>query len=125
MKILHEGTAHIRDKFICECNFCETKVQIWDKDPMTKRTWSGHDGVEYEMKWICPVCKAQNISRTHHDHHYDGMEIEKNALMTKEDKKEVEQFEMFSTKELSDEDLRFLGIKYYSDDDPRNTDNDF
>ena len=110
MKILHEGTAHLRDKHICECNFCETTVQIWYGDPMSKREWSGHSGVDYVMRFICPVCGAQNIVRTHHDHHYDGLLIEESALMSKEDKKEVEAFENFDKESLSAEDRKFLHL---------------
>lgn len=119
MKVLKEGTAHKMDKHICECKFCESKIQIWEGDPLSHREWNGHNGIYYELTFKCPVCGSMNTVRTHNDHHYDGLEIEEKALLSKEDKEEISNFENFSTKNLTNDELNQLHIHKYSADDPR------
>ena len=119
MKVLKEGTAHRRDKHICECKFCESKIQIWESDPLSYRKWNGHDGIQYELTFKCPVCGSMSTVKTHHSHCYDGLEIEEKALLSKEDKEEISNFENFSTKNLTNDEMDQLHIYKYTSDDPR------
>lgn len=119
MKILHEGTANKRDKMTCTCDFCESELRIWHGDPMSHREWDGHNEVHYVLNFICPVCGSHNVARTYHDTNKDEFILEEKALMNREDKEEVKNFENFSTKDLSIDDMNFVHIRRYSQDDPR------
>lgn len=117
MKVLKEGKAHRRTKYICECNFCESKIQIWDGDPLAYPHWIGHIGA-WELKFKCPVCGSISVVRTDNN----GLVVEKDALLSKEDKEEISNFvKNFSTKNLTRAEMNQLHINEYTSDDPRFT----
>ena len=112
MKVLTKGEAHKRDIMEAECSFCGSKLRILEGDPRSKRTWSGHNGVNYELLFKCPVCGQLNLVRTHHDHQYEGLKVEEDAFITMEDKKEIESWIDDKLEDLTDDDLVSLWNKY-------------
>lgn len=112
MKVLTKGKAHKRDIMTAECSFCGSKIRILEGDPRSRRKWNGCSGVNYELMFKCPICGQLSFVRTYHDHKYEGLEVEEDAIITMEDKKEIESWEDDKLMDLTDDDLVSLGNKY-------------
>lgn len=108
MKVLEEGKAHKRDIMVATCNFCESSIRIIYGDPRSDRKWYGHDGVEYILKFKCPVCGQISELHTNHDHSKDQFVLKKDAFLSIEDKKEIESWEDDPLMDLTDDDLIIL-----------------
>ena len=98
MKILVKGEAHKHDVFKLTCTFCGTKVRILRGDPRSKVEWNGSKG-GYRVLWICPVCHSRE------DQYASGNAYEKDALITLEDKKEIDGFKEDHLDDLTEDDI--------------------
>ena len=97
-KVLERGTAHKRAAWFITCNFCESKLRIFEDgyDPAVESVeWVGQRDVCYRLVYTCPVCNQQQRIETNHQysHSYedDYGNVRKEVLLTREDKLEIEE----------------------------------
>lgn len=107
MKILSEGKAHKAKAWTSTCKYCDSKLRILEGDPMSYVEWKGINGIEYQFRYICPVCNQPNEQRTYHSESMDEIEVEE-VILDQEDREEIESWKSFDRHELSETDRCFL-----------------
>lgn len=97
MIVVKKGIKNMHDLVHARCNHCGTYVKFWRGEPDTITDYIGtyDDGERFKVQWTCPICNVNEEAIMIHinpvyDGIYDLIGIEKNRVLTPEEKAEME-----------------------------------